>query len=137
LSQEIERSLEDSYFRDRLEVVFLGSDVGGEILRLIRLAMVTEGVVGLDWDRDPTRAETLRTAVNAVLAVVCGLPLELPSTPEKRTQGLQLAKHLLLLSSVRRNLPPEIMSSDDPTAHLWNKASAQEEKPKPKRTRSR
>lgn len=126
VSLEIERRLEDLYFRDRLEAVFFGSDVAGEILRLVRLAMATEGVVGLDWDQDPIRAEALRTAVNAIIAVICGVPLELPPV-ERRTEGLQLAKHLLLLSSVRRTLPPEIMSSDDPTAD-WDKASAKKEK---------
>jgi hypothetical protein len=111
VSLEIERRLEDSYFRDRLEAVFLGSDVGGEILRLIRLAMAAEGVVGLDWDRNPVRSENLRVTINAIIATVCELPLELPP-PEKRTEGLRNAKHLLLVSNVRRKLPNEILFSD-------------------------
>jgi hypothetical protein len=102
VSLEIER---------RLEAVFLGSDVGGEILRLIRLAMAAEGVVGLDWDRNPVRSENLRVTINAIIATVCELPLELPP-PEKRTEGLRNAKHLLLVSNVRRKLPNEILFSD-------------------------
>jgi hypothetical protein len=110
VSEEIERRLEDSYFLDRLNAAHFGTDVGGEILRLVGAAMAFEGVVG-DWARIPERAENLRVAVNAIIATITGLPVEMPP-PEKRVEGLKTAKELLLRSNVQRELPNEIMFSD-------------------------
>jgi hypothetical protein len=109
VSEEIERRLEDSYFRDRLNAATFGTDVGGEILRLVGAAMAVEGVVG-DWARIPERAENLRVAVNAIIATITGLPVEMPP-PEKRQEGYLTAKELLLRSNVQRDLPSELMFS--------------------------
>jgi hypothetical protein len=111
VSSEIERRLEESYFRERTEAEFLGSELSGEILRLIRLAMVNEGGVG-DWGRDRARAENVRVAANAIIAVICRLPLDLPP-PEMKTAGLEEARHLLLKSTFRSRLTRRIL------AELW------------------
>jgi hypothetical protein len=110
VSEEIEYRLETSFFDERQLAGILGSDLGSEILRLIRGAMVVEAVGG-SWSPNSTAAENIRVAANAVIAVLAKLPLEFPP-PEKRLEGLQIAKALLLHSSVRRNLPNEIMFSD-------------------------
>jgi hypothetical protein len=112
VSETIERMLEDAFFQRRLNANILGSDVADEILRLIRGAMVVEGVAG-DWSRDPVKADNMRVAVNAITAALTRRPsLELPPE-EKRTEGLLTAKGLLLRSSVRpEDLPREIMFSD-------------------------
>jgi|GraSoiStandDraft_57_1057295.scaffolds.fasta_scaffold255678_1 hypothetical protein len=107
VSEQIERMLEDAFFQDRLNANILGSNVAGEILRLIRAAMVVEGLVGVDWDRNLTRAENLRTAANAIIATVTQLPVELPP-PEQRLEGYRTAKALLMTSSPKRTLPPEL-----------------------------
>jgi hypothetical protein len=116
VSLEIERRLEESYFRERMEAEFLGSELGGEILRLIRLAMVNEGGVG-DWGWDRARAENVRVAANAIIAVICRLPLDLPP-PEMRTAGLEEAKHLLLKSIFRSRLTRRIL------AEFWPRREA-------------
>jgi hypothetical protein len=110
VSETIERTLEDWFFQERLIAGILGSEVGSEILRTLRVAMVFEGV-SPDWTGDPVRAENFRVAANAIIAVVTGLPLDLPP-PEKRVEGLRNAKVLLLKSPVRRELPAEVMFSD-------------------------
>ena len=110
VSEEIEHRLEISFLDERRNAHMLGSDVGAEILRMVRAAMVIEGVAP-DWTGDLVRAENFRTTVNAVIASLLGLKIELPP-PEKRQEGLRLAKYLLLRSSVRRDLPNEIMFSD-------------------------
>jgi hypothetical protein len=109
-SEEIEHRLEVSFLDERRNADMLGSDVGAEILRAARALMVFEAV-GRDWDGNPAKAENLRTALNAVIAVLTGLPLELPPS-EKRVEGLQAAKALLLRSSKKGDLPKEIMFSD-------------------------
>jgi hypothetical protein len=111
VSEEIEYRLETSFFSERLMEGILGSDVGSEILRLIRVAMATEGISGCAWSEDPTSAENVRVAANAIISVLAKLPLEFPP-PERQQEGLRLAKPLLLRSSVRRDLPPELMFSD-------------------------
>jgi hypothetical protein len=110
VSEEIEHRLEISFLDERRNAHMLGSDVGAEVLRMVRAAMVIEGVAP-DWTGDLVRAENFRTTVNAVIASLLGLKIELPP-PEKRQEGLRLAKYLLLRSSVRRDLPNEIMFSD-------------------------
>ena len=105
--------------------MILGSDVADEILRLIRAAMVIEGAAG-DWSGEPARADNMRVAVNAITAVLTGRPLELPP-PEQRVEGLRTAKGLLLSSSKRRELPPEIMFSDLEELD-WSKAAEEEHK---------
>ena len=64
-----------------------------------------------DWTGDRDRALNFRVAINAIIATCTGLPLEYPP-PWQQQEGLQLAKYLLLNSSVRRDLPNEIMFSD-------------------------
>jgi hypothetical protein len=90
--------------------------------------MVLEGVHP-DWTGDRDRAENFRVAMNAIIAVLTGLPLELPA-PEKRAEGLETAKQFLLRSSKRGNIPAEIMSSHwDPTADwdpTWDKMAEEE-----------
>jgi hypothetical protein len=110
VSESIERMLEDAFFQRRLNANILGSGVADEILRLIRVAMVVEGIAG-DWSGDPVKAENLRVAVNAIVAALTRLPLELPP-PERRTEGMRTARELLLHSSKKRELPPEIMFSN-------------------------
>ena len=73
--------------------------------------MATEGISGSAWSEDPTSAENVRVAANAIISVLTKLPLEFPP-PERQQEGLRLAKPLLLRSSVRRDLPPELMFSD-------------------------
>jgi hypothetical protein len=110
VSQEIERRVEQSFADERVAAAHTGTDVGAELLRVFYSLMVLEGVHP-DWSGDPVRAENFRTAMNGVIAALLNLPLELPP-PEKRAEGLRTAKELLLRSSVRRNLPKEIMFSD-------------------------
>src|SRR5262249_28051441 len=125
VSETIERMLEDAFFQRRLIANILGSNVADEILRLIRGAMVVEGVAG-DWSGDPVKADNMRVAVNAITAVLTRRPLELPPE-EKRTKGLQTAKVLLLGSSVRpEDLPQEIMFSELEGLD-WGEASAEEQ----------
>ena len=125
VSETIERLLEDTFFQRRLISNILGSYVADEILRLIRAAMVIEGVAG-DGSGEPARADNMRVAVNAITAVLTGRPLELPP-PEQRVEGLRTAKGLLLSSSKRRELPPEIMFSDLEELD-WSKAAEEEHK---------
>jgi hypothetical protein len=113
VSGEIEHRLEESYLRDQMQTEFLGSEKGAEILKLIRLAMVNEG--GLDWGWERHRAENVRVAANAIIAVICRLPLELPP-PEKRTKGLLEARHLLRKSFWGRRLPAELWALKDSSA---------------------
>jgi hypothetical protein len=110
-SEEIEFRLERTFYDDRMAARFLGSDIASEALRLIRGAMVVEGIAGRDWAEDPQSAEAVRVATNAIIAVLANLPLD-PPPPEKRVQGLQIAKDLLLRSSKRGELPNELMFSD-------------------------
>ena len=124
-SEEIEQRLELSFQEDRAARARTGSDVGAELLRMFYSVMVFEGVHP-DWTGDRVRAENFRVAMNAITAVMTGLPLELPP-PEKRAEGLETAKQYLLRSSKRRDIPREILFSNwDPTAD-WDKASAEEE----------
>jgi len=111
-SEEIERRLEDSYFRDRLDEAFLGTDVGADILRTLRAVMVLEGVTP-DWDGNPAKAERFRTVANAVIVAFLKLPtVDLPP-PEKRQEDMRTAKELLLRFSPRHVvLPAEVMFSD-------------------------
>lgn len=110
-SEEIEHRLEISFLDERRNAhMFGGSDIGAEILRMVRAAMVIEGVAP-DWTGDPVRAENLRVCVNAVIAAALGLPIELPP-PERQAEGMRLAKALLIRSSVKEDLPDEIMFSD-------------------------
>jgi hypothetical protein len=111
VSEQIEWMLETAFFSDRLQANILGSELGAEILRLIRVAMATEGVSGRAWSEDPTSAENIRVAANAIISVLAKLPLEFPP-PERQVEGLQVAKHLLLRSSAKGHLPNEIMVSD-------------------------
>jgi hypothetical protein len=111
VSEQIEWMLETAFFSDRLQANILGSELGAEILRLIRVAMATEGVSGRAWSEDPTSAENVRVAANAIISVLAKLPLEFPPD-EKRVEGLKAAKLLLLKSSAKGHLPNEIMFSD-------------------------
>jgi len=134
VSEQIERTLEDYFFQARLNANILGSNVADEILRLIRAAMVVEGVAG-DWSGDPVKADNMRVAVNAITAALTRRPLELPPE-EKRTKGLQTAKGLLLGSSVRpEDLPREIMFSELEDLD-WGEASAEEEPTSNKRRKA-
>jgi hypothetical protein len=112
VSQEIEHRLERSFHDDRIAQAHFGDDVGAELLRMFYSAMVLEGVHP-DWTGDPVRAENFRVAMNAIIAVMTGLQLELPP-PEKREEGLRTAKQYLLRSSKEENLSNymEIMFSD-------------------------
>jgi hypothetical protein len=91
--------------------------------------MVLEGVHP-DWSGDPAKAENFRVAMNAIIAAMTNLSLELPAG-EKRVEGLETAKQFLLRSSKRGAIPAEIISSRwDPTAE-WDKDSAEEEEHSP------
>lgn len=102
VSEEIEFRLERSFYDDRMSAELLGGE-GGELLRMIRAAMVLGGI-----DEGPGRAETVRTAVNAIIAAAKGLPLELPAA-EGRREGHRFAADLLL--AARQPLPPELERS--------------------------
>jgi hypothetical protein len=103
VSEEIEYRLERSFFDDRNERRYLGSDVGSEIIRLIRLAMAIEGVSGKEWSEDQRSAENVRVAANLIIAAIANLPVDLPA-PEARVAGMQTAAALLAKSSVRSRL---------------------------------
>jgi hypothetical protein len=127
VSQEIERRVEQSFQDERIARAHFGDDIGAELLRMFYSAMCLEGVHP-DWSGDPVRAENFRVAMNAIIAVMTGLQLELPA-PEKRLEGLETAKQFLLRSS-RRDLPVELISLQDPTVE-WDKDSAEEEEERP------
>jgi|SRR5262245_52384623 len=128
VSQEIEHRLERSFHDDRINHARTGSDVGAELLRMFYSVMVLEGVHP-DWTGDRDRAENFRIAMNAIIAVMTGLPLELPA-PEKRVEGLQTAKQYLLRSTKVKALSDymEIMFSEleEPD---FGQTPAEEEKP--------
>lgn len=129
VSEEIEHRLELSFWEDRAAVARTGSDVGAELLRMFYSAMVLEGIHP-DWSGDPARAENFRVAVNAIIAVMTGLPLELPE-PRQRLEGIETAKQYLLRSSRRGAIPAEIMSSHwDPTAD-WDEDAGEEDERSP------
>jgi hypothetical protein len=111
VSEEIEHRLEVSFLDERRNAQMLGSEVANEALRLIRLAMMNEGVGGKAWNEDPVTAVNLRVAADAIISALAKLPHEFPQ-PEKRTGGLRMAKLLLLRSSAKGDLPNEIMFSD-------------------------
>jgi hypothetical protein len=128
VSQEIEHRLERSFHDDRVAQAHFGSDVGAELLRMFYSAMVLEGVHP-DWTRDRDRAENFRVAMNAIIAVFTGLPLELPP-PHKRQEGLQTAKQYLLRSTKEKALSDymEIILSELEDLD-WGEAPVKEEKP--------
>jgi len=128
VSQEIEHRLERSFHDDRVAQAHFGSEVGAELLRIFYSAMVLEGVHP-DWTRDRDRAENFRVAMNAIIAVFTGLPLELPP-PHKRQEGLQTAKQYLLRSTKEKALSDymEIILSELEDLDR-GKAPVKEEKP--------
>jgi hypothetical protein len=108
VSEEIEFRIERSFLDDRNERRYLGSDVGSEAIRLIRLAMSIEGVRGQDWADDPKSATNVRVAADTIIAVLANLPLRSPEDPSARLEaweGLQTAANLLARSSARPRLP--------------------------------
>jgi hypothetical protein len=107
VSEEIEYRLERTFLEDRR----FGGAVGSEVLLLIQLVMALEGVDGRLWNERPDSAETVRTAANFIIAALTKLPLDLPP-PEKRAEVMRLAKQMLLRSSARRELPPEILAAE-------------------------
>jgi hypothetical protein len=106
-SEEIEYRLERTFLEDRR----FGGAVGNEALLLIQLVMALEGVDGGLWNENPASAETVRTVANFIIAGLAKLPLDLPP-PEKRAEAMRLARHYLLRSSVKRELPPEILAAE-------------------------
>ena len=134
LSQETEHRVERSFADDRMNAALLGSDVGADIFRTLRAAMILEGVTP-DWDGDLAKAERFRTVANAVIASFLRLPtVDLPP-PEKRSEDMQTAKELLLRYSPRHvELPAEVMFSDleEPD---FGETPVEEEKPKRAPTR--
>jgi hypothetical protein len=115
VSEEIAYRLHRSFYDDQMSARFLGSNIAGELLRLIRAAMAIEGIPGEDWGDDPARAESLRTAINVMVAVLANLPVELPS-PERRLEGNRTAAHLLASSSMRQKLPRWLSALEQMTA---------------------
>jgi hypothetical protein len=111
-SEEIEHRLEISFSDERQSAHMFGSDVGADILRTLRAAMILEGVTP-DWDGDLAKAERFRTVANAVIAAFLKLStVDLPP-PERRSEDMQTAKELLLRYSPRHvELPAEVMFSD-------------------------
>jgi len=109
-----------------MNAALLGSDIGADILRTLRAAMVLEGVTP-DWDGDSAKAERFRTVANAVIVAFLKLPtVDLPPR-EQREQDMRIAKELLLQYSPRHvDLPAEIMFSDLETPVL---GETEEEKP--------
>jgi hypothetical protein len=135
VSQEIEHRLERSFYDDRVAQAHFGSDVGAELLRMFYSAMVLEGVHP-DWTGDRDRAENFRVAMNAIIAVFTGLPLELPP-PHKRQEGLQTAKQYLLRSTKEKALSDymEIILSELEDLD-WGEAPVEEEPTTSKRRRA-
>jgi hypothetical protein len=133
-SEEIEHRLEVSFLDERQNAHLLGSDVGADILRTLRAAMVLEGVTP-DWDGDPVRAQRFRIIANAVIVAFLKLELvDLPQ-PQDREKDMQIAKELLLRYSPRHvELPAEVMFSDleEPD---FGETLVKEEKPKRAPTR--
>lgn len=126
VSQEIEHRLEKSFQDERIAQAHFGSDVGAELLRMFYSAMVLEGVHP-DWSGDRDRAENFRVSMNAIIAVMTGLPLEFP-LPQERWEGLQTAREFLLKSSKRGAIPAEIMAASDPAAYEWYMEFEEKEK---------
>jgi hypothetical protein len=113
VSEEIEHRLERTFQDDHQSRDLMGSHVAGEILRLVRGALFLEGLgLGGDWAENRVRAQRVRVAVDAVVAVVTGLALDDQPSLRDRAEGLSTAKALLLRSSVNRELPSEIMFSE-------------------------
>jgi hypothetical protein len=79
---------------------FLGSHTGA---RLVRAAIAIECVDEVDLAK-PGRAESLRTAINAMVAILTNLPVEMPPS-EKRREGYITAANLLARSSIKQRLP--------------------------------
>jgi hypothetical protein len=109
-----------------MNAALLGSDIGAEIFRTLRAAMILEALTPA-WDGDLAKAERFRTVANAVIADFLKLPIDLPP-PEKRLEDMQTAKELLLRFSPRHvELPPEIMFSDLEELD-WSEAAEEEPK---------
>jgi len=122
----IEHRVERSFADDRMNAALLGSDIGAEIFRTLRAAMILEALTPA-WDGDLAKAERFRTVANAVIADFLKLPIDLPP-PEKRLEDMQTAKELLLRFSPRHvELPPEIMFSDLEELD-WSEAAEEEPK---------
>jgi hypothetical protein len=100
VSEEIEHRLEVSFEDERQNADLLGTHVGAHILRMLRAAMVVEGV-SPEWDGDPARAERFRTAANAVIAAFLNLPIDLPAPGQES----ETAKELLLRFPPRHGGP--------------------------------
>jgi Ribbon-helix-helix protein, copG family len=112
VSETIERMLMEVFAHRQMFDHWFGGDAD-EILRLIRTAMMLEMVVPPPGVAPGSEgAENFRVAVNAIIAAFKKLPLELPP-PEKRIEGLRTAKRLLLRSSKKGELPPEIIEAPD------------------------
>jgi hypothetical protein len=134
VSQETEHRVERSFADDRMNAALLGSDVGADILRTLRAAMVLEGVTP-DWDGNPVKAQRFRIIANAVIVAFLKLELVDLQPPEKREKDMQIAKELLLQYSPRHvELPAEVMFSDleEPD---FGETPVEEEKPKRAPTR--
>jgi hypothetical protein len=111
VSQEIEHRLELAFLDARRDAHMLGSDIGAEILRMVRAAMVI-GAIAPDWAGDPAKAEKFRTVVNGVIASALRLKVELPP-PWEQQEGWRLARQLLLGSSIpMERWPNEIVYSE-------------------------
>jgi hypothetical protein len=113
LSEEIEHRVERSFQDDDQAAAMMGSHVAGEILRLVRTVMVVEGLgIGEDWIENRARAGRVRVAVNAIIAAVAGLPVELPPA-EQQAEAIQTARELLIHSSMgEERLPAWLVLSN-------------------------
>jgi hypothetical protein len=75
VSEEIEYLLERAIDENGVR----GTDTG-KVIRMIQLAMQNESADGTEWSSDPIKAETVRTAVNIIIAAFANLPVAPPST---------------------------------------------------------
>jgi len=110
VSEEIEYRLSRSFYDDLLTTGFLGGEVSGDAIRVIRLVMAIESLRG-PWNKDWISTQNVRAATDAVLAILAGQSPD-PSKGAALHWGSALASVLMLARSTmwQAALPPELQS---------------------------
>jgi hypothetical protein len=111
-SEEIEHRLEISFLDERRNAHMLGTDVGADILRTLRAALVLEAVTP-DWDGDRAKAQRFRIIASAVIAAFLKLEsVDLPP-PHQRAEDMRTARELLLrYAPPHVKMPTEVLFSE-------------------------